>query len=78
MFPSSPVKYNISDLGPPLANRPHRKYLTANMRYGGELTSVIELQNTQTATTLSKVKRVSKNAPSILPCEGLQMWTEMT
>jgi hypothetical protein len=35
--------------------------------------SVMDDQNTHNVTTLSKVKRVSKKAPSILPFVGLQM-----
>lgn len=40
--------------------------------------SVMEDQNIHNVTTLSKVKSVSKNAPSILPFVGLQMCTEIT
>ena len=39
----------------------------------GQSSSVMLLQNVHTATTLRRVKMVSKKAPSILPFVGLQM-----
>ena len=44
----------------------------------GQSSSVILDQKTHIMTTEARVKRVSKNAPSILPLVPLQMWVLIT